>query len=314
MRYPYSPLYGLIALVMLTLGACEKEPEVLSETQAHVLLDLPYGTDSKQKMDVYLPGNRSTEETKVAIFIHGGAFMTGDRKDVERTIIDRFVSQGWAVANISYRLVNGYQIDAIPPARIDSDILIKDQVADVSAAVDYVLAHAREWAVNGHRIGVVGHSAGGTLAILYAYSDHNTAGKVKAVGNLAGAVDLAFTQYDVDNVFFTKLFIPEFMHRVTGHPFMPWNTEHSEPISPYHVVHATKPVPIINVFPENNIVLLDLPRQDRATYNRFTSRLDELGIPNHFVQINGVFHDFGGAQTQRQAIDETVTFFNEHLQ
>lgn len=314
MRQLYSPLLGLIALLTLALCACEKEPDFLSESQAHTLLDLSYGTDDKQKMDVYLPANRSIEDTKIAIFIHGGAFMTGDRKEVPQVIIDRFVSQGWAVANISYRLVNGYQIDAIPPARIDSDILIKDQVTDVSAAVDYVLAHAREWAVNGHRIGVAGHSAGGTLAILYAYSEYNAAGKVKAVGNLAGAVDLAFTQYDVDHAFFTKLFIPEFIQRVTGHPFESWNTTHSEPVSPYHVVHADKPVPIINVFPENNIVLLDLPKQDRGTYNRFTEHLNALGIPNRFVQIDGVLHDFGGAETQRKAVDETVTFFNAHLQ
>lgn len=314
MRSLYSPVFGLIVFGMLTLTGCEKEADALSEAQAHTLLDLAYGTDDKQKMDVYLPANRSTEETRVAIFIHGGAFMTGDRKDVARTIIDRYVSQGWAVANISYRLVNGDQIDSIPPARIDSDILIKDQVADVSAAVDYILAHARDWAVNGHRIGMVGHSAGGTLAILYAYSDNNASGKVKAVGNLAGAVDLAFTQYDVDNASATKLFIPEFIHRITGRAFEPGNATYSESVSPYHVVKADKPIPIINVFPEHNAVLLDLPKQDRGTYDRFTERLSALGIPNRFVEIEGVSHDFGGVETRRQAIDETISFFNEYLQ
>lgn len=313
MKHRYLSLYGLIALVVLAFASCEKEPDVISKSQPRTLRDVAYGTHEKQRMDVYLPADRSTEETKVVVFIHGGAFIAGDRKDIEQGAIDYFLSQGWAVANISYRLVNDYLLNQLIPERVDSDIQITHQVADVSAAVDYVLAHSREWAINGHRMGVVGHSAGGSLAILYAYSEHNVSGKVKAVGNWAGALDLAFTQADVDNALLTKFFIPEFIHRATGYPFDPANPVHAQAVSPHYAVHANKPVPIINIFPEFNFVL-DLPRQDRQTYNRFTDRLNSLGIPNRFVQIDGADHGFDGAQTKRHIIDETVTFFNEYLQ
>lgn len=314
MKHRYQSIYALIVPFLLVLFvSCEKEPDVISESQPRTLLDVSYGQDEKQKMDVYLPANRSTEDTKVIVFIHGGAFFAGDRKDVQKSQIDYIVSKGWAVVNISYRLVNGHEILNIPPARIDSDILITDQIADISAAVDYVLAHSREWAINGHRIGITGHSAGGSLAILYAFSDYNSSGKVKVVGNWAGALDLAFTQADADAVLLTKLFIPEFVQRTTGHPFAPENMQYQQAVSPHHVVHANKPVPIINIFPEFNFVL-DLPRQDRATYDRFTNRLNDLGIPNHFVQINGADHGFDGTQTKIRIVDETIAFFSEHLQ
>ncbi len=314
MRYLYAPVYGLIALALFTLGACEKDPDILSESKAHTLLDVAYGSHDKQKMDVYLPADRSTEETKVVVFIHGGAFFAGDRKEVDRAIIDRFVSQGWAVANISYRLVNGHGLgDDLFPPRVDSEIQVVHQVADVSAAVDYILAHSREWAINGHRMGIAGHSAGGSLALLYAYSEYNHSAKVKVVGNLAGAVDLRFTQADVDATPLTKPFIVEFIHRVTGHPFSSANRPYQEAISPHHVVHANKPIPIINVFPQLNFVL-GFPRQDRQTYDRFTNRLNTLGIPNHFIQIDGAFHDFNDSQTRRNVVDRTIEFFNEHLQ
>lgn len=313
-------IYGLFCILFIFLVSCEKEPDIISESEPRTMLDVAYGTDDKQKMDVYLPANRSTEDTKVVVFIHGGAFFAGDRKDVPKSSIDYFLSKGWAVVNISYRLVNDDKLDDFlnqiltqdPPARIDSDIQIAHQVADVSVAVDHVLAHSREWAINGHRIGVAGHSAGGTLAILYAYSDYNQSGKVKAVGNWAGALDLAFTQADLDGAVLTKLFIPEFLHRISGHPFTPDNPTHLQVISPHYVVHAIKPIPIISIFPEHNVVL-DLPRQDRQTYDRFTDRLNTLGIPNHFVQIDGADHGFGGDLTKRHVIDETVAYFNEYL-
>lgn len=309
MNKGHLSIYGFLSLLILILVSCEKDPDIISESDPRTILDVAYGSHDKQKMDVYLPANRSTEDTRVIIYAHGGGFIAGDRKDVDRVFIDHFVSQGWAVVNVSYRLVNSEWLG--PQA--NSDIQIIHQVADLSAAVDHVLAHARDWAVNGYRIGLAGHSAGGTLALLYAYSDHNRNGKVKAAANWAGALDLAFTKSDIDGLNVEAQFILyELLHRFTGHSYTPENLSHLQAISPHYVVHSEKPIPIINIFPENNDVA-DLPRQDRETYDLFTSQLNILGIPNRFVQLDGTDHGFNGNEAKIHVINETIEFFNEYL-
>lgn len=309
MKQGYLPFYGLLCILLFCIISCEKDPEVISESESRTLLDVSYGEHEKQKMDVYLPANRSTEDTKVLIYAHGGGFLAGDRKEVDPLIISHFVARGWAVVNISYRLVNS----ELPSPSFTNDIQVIDQVSDVSAAVDHVLAHAREWAINGHRIGVAGHSAGGTLALLYAYSEHNASGKVKAVANWAGALDLAFTQTEIDSFGpEIRLIIYELIRRLTGQPYSPNNMENLEAISPHYVIHTTKAIPVINIFPEHNIVG-DLPRQDIETYERFTNRLNNLGIPNRFIQIDNMDHGFHGNATKILLVESTITYFDEYL-
>lgn len=48
---------------------------------AKTMLNESYGTDPLQKMDIYLPANRSVTATKVIIMIHGGGWTGGDKSD-----------------------------------------------------------------------------------------------------------------------------------------------------------------------------------------------------------------------------------------
>lgn len=318
-RY-YLIVIGLLSFLVFPWG-CNKDPDVIKEETPRTILDVPYmssGSDEKQKMDVYLPGNRSTEDTRVLILIHGGGFVSGDRKDLARPIIDHILDKGWALVNVSYRLVNATGLDEVPPRRVESDINVRDQVDDVSAIVDFVLRNSREWAINGHRIGIAGHSAGGSLALLYAYDERNTnrndnTRKVKAVGNWAGTLDLAFDEADLAAVNPSeRLFIAEYAYRLSGYELSQANNEHFRAISPYYAANIDKRVPTISIFPEYNDVF-GLPRQDRQTYDAFTARLNELEVPNYFIQIDGADHGFGGVNNWLRILDETIGYFNESM-
>lgn len=310
--------FTLIASTFTYVG-CEKEPDVITEEAARTILDISYGNGEKQKMDVYLPANRSTEDTRVLIYIHGGSFIAGDRKEVPKAIIDYILNKGWAVVNVSYRLVDGAGLAAIPPTRVESGIVVSDQVDDIAAVVDVVLSSSRDWAVNGHRVGVAGHSAGGTLALLYAYDDRNTnridnTRKVKAAGNWAGALDLSFEASELSGITdFLRYFVLEFTRRLTGHEWNPLDLRPQQRISPYHVANADKRVPTINIFPEHNDVM-GLPKQDRETYDLFTQKLQQLQIPNRFMQIDGADHGFGPDPANWiTVIDQSLDFFGENM-
>ncbi|MBK7289651.1 MAG: hypothetical protein IPI78_05040 [Chitinophagaceae bacterium] len=52
------------------------------------MLNVAYGTDAQQKMDIYLPANRTATNTKVLILIHGGGWTSGDKTDFSSALID----------------------------------------------------------------------------------------------------------------------------------------------------------------------------------------------------------------------------------
>ncbi len=71
-----------LLLSMSILTACWRNESIaaISALPEQTLMNIAYGDDSLQKMDVYLPANRR-DSTKVLFLIHGGAWTGGDKID-----------------------------------------------------------------------------------------------------------------------------------------------------------------------------------------------------------------------------------------
>lgn len=299
-----------VGFMVLMLLACDKAEEVSYQTkaEAQIFLNLSYGTDPKQVMDVYLPPNRTSNMATI-ILIHGGSFIGGDKS--QYTVAAQSLAlSGFAVLNVNYRLVDATGVYNLPtPLHKESAVKLKDQVADISMAVDFAIAHAKEWVVSGSRLSIAGHSAGGTLGLLYAYGDKNT-NKVKAVSNLAGALDMVFTNVSGWETY--QYYILEGGYRFTGVEISVANETAYKEISPLYVANEKKRVPTLNVFPQNNYVD-GLPLQGRTTYDQFTSRLNALKVPNEFYYVKGADHAFSKPSHMQDALEKSISFFKEKL-
>ncbi len=86
--------------------------------------------------------------------------------------------RGFATANINYRL-------ASVPLNVHDPMLSND----VTAAFDYLAAHASEFHVASATFAVVGHSVGAHLALLAGYK-YNSQNRIKAVASLSGPTNL----------------------------------------------------------------------------------------------------------------------------
>jgi acetyl esterase/lipase len=254
-----------------------------------------------------LPANR-TSNTSVVIFIHGGSFIGGDKSEFT-ALAKAMAFSGYAVINVNYRLVDGEGLFDNPPKHRLSPVKVKDQVDDIAAIVDYTIGSAKKWVVNPNRIAVAGHSAGGTLALLYSYDSRN-AEKIKAVVNIAGALDFLFT--DIPNWQFLPPFALEMGYRYTGVNVEVANESHFKAISPLYAANTTKLVPTLNIFPQNNDVA-GLPKLDLQTYNRFTTRLNELKVSNEFFFMAGSDHGFSRPGDWQQVVDKTIDYLNIKL-
>jgi acetyl esterase/lipase len=107
------------------------------------------------QLDLWVPDTPAP--APLVVWVHGGAFMMGDRRYLPETlrpgqVFDALLDAGLAVATIDYR----HALEAPFPA----------QLHDAKAAVRYLRAHADELGVSTERIAAWGESAGGHIAAL----------------------------------------------------------------------------------------------------------------------------------------------------
>jgi len=168
---------GLFILILFSLvsSSCKKDdsPE---QDMSVTMLNVSYGTNSQQKMDVYLPATRSTTTTKVMIMIHGGAWNSGDKTDFNE-YVDSLKKREptYAIFNINYRLAN---VSDLFPA----------QELDIKAAVEFIYNKRQEYKISDKFV-LVGASAGAHLALLQGYK-YSTPVKPKAIIDFFGPTDL----------------------------------------------------------------------------------------------------------------------------
>lgn len=106
-----------------------------------------------QELDLYLP--QGAGPFPVIVYIHGGAFRFGDKKEIFGRFSDDIKmlnGMGIGLASINYRMSG----EAIFPAA----------VSDAKAAVRYLRSHAASLALRADAIGVWGKSAGANIALM----------------------------------------------------------------------------------------------------------------------------------------------------
>jgi acetyl esterase/lipase len=122
---------------------------------SHILrkwLDLPYASLSPaQKLDVYLPDD-GEGPFPVILFIHGGGFALGDKRDIPVLTYLKGLEHGYAVVSVNYRLSG----EAIFPAGLQ----------DIKAAIRWLRANCAQYYLDGSRIAACGGSSGGNYAAM----------------------------------------------------------------------------------------------------------------------------------------------------
>lgn len=118
------------------------------------------------------------------LIIHGGGWIAGDRR-MERPFARHLAARGYVAVPVSYRLGMAGRF----PAPVD----------DLRAAVRWLRRHAADYGIDPQHIGVLGGSAGGTLATMLGTTNGQEAmagapapgvpsGDVQAVVNIDGTV------------------------------------------------------------------------------------------------------------------------------
>ncbi len=275
------------------------------------------------KADVY---NGSLNERRpVAVWIHGGALIFGDRSGIDRALLDKLVKAGWVVVSIDYRLAPETKL----PGILDD---IKDAFAWLRAEGPKSLGAATD------RIAVLGGSAGGYLTL---ESGFLIEPRPAALVSFWGYGDVAGAWYSRPDAFYRRRpLVPETEARaavgtkaiaepppdhhrfrfylycrqnglwpkeVTGHDpetepkafdrFCP--VRHvSAGYPPTFLVHGTKDT--------------DVPHEQSVAMDRELAR---HGVPHEFVSVAGAGHGLGGVEKEQIATihDRVLSFLRRHV-
>lgn len=143
-------------------------------------VELSYGSDPLQKLDYWKP---ESTNAPLVIFVHGGGWKRGDKRDATGEKAAHYRQQGYAFASINYRLV--------PAATVEQ------QAQDVADAIAHLVTRAEALGFDCKRVALMGHSAGAHLSALIGTDLRYLKKAGLTATSLRGVIPLDGACYDV---------------------------------------------------------------------------------------------------------------------
>lgn len=161
--------FRILALCLL-LSGCAGGPRALPY---EVSPDIAYRSEPAPRQYGQLFRPAGAGPFPAVLVIHGGGWIRGEPQDVEK-YAERFAQAGYVAFNVGYRLAPEHPWPA--------------QIEDVRAALYWLRDHADELNIDSQRIGAMGYSAGGHLALMLGLQEAEF--RPAAVISGAGPTDL----------------------------------------------------------------------------------------------------------------------------
>ena len=118
--------------------------------------NIKYGEHERNVFDLWLA--ESKKPTPLAIYIHGGGFISGNKEKVSQQVVTQLLDAGISVASINYRYLS-----------IDTPLPTSHH--DARRALQFMRSKAKEWNIDKSRVAAFGGSAGAQICMWLAYSD-----------------------------------------------------------------------------------------------------------------------------------------------
>lgn len=114
--------------------------------------DISYGSDRKQRLDVYR--RDASVGGRVLVYLHGGGYFSGGKHWEGRALLHRLAARGWVCVSANYRL------------RPTADFV--DHLDDARSVLTWAQRHAQDYGGDAGTLVLAGSSAGAHLTALCA--------------------------------------------------------------------------------------------------------------------------------------------------
>ncbi len=263
--------------------------------------DVAYlGPDREEKLDVYLPDPLPADPIPAMVIIHGGGWAHGDKaKPRMQAIAQTLAEESYAVFSINYKLNIGTR-DPETNKYTLSFLAWPQNFLDCKSALRYVRAHAEQYGVDPDRIGLLGASAGGHLAMLVAATANdagmNQQGLYPEQSNDVSCIVNMYGVYDTEGKPLSPLMGATWeQKKAMGKESSP-KTYFDEELPPMLILHGTK----------DKTVSVEESRS-------LTAYLDTLGTPYHYEEIVDAPHSFDLQPEQKDLRPVVLEFLQSNL-
>ncbi|RXZ81032.1 hypothetical protein EBB07_16505 [Paenibacillaceae bacterium] len=138
------------------------EPVFEVQVQKEIIYAVNANKQGKKEslaLDLYEPVQEGEAARPLILFIHGGGFNSGDKRDA-KAIAEEWASRGYVVASANYRLRTN-------PER-DMKGTLDDALTDIGDALHWLNQHQEVYRIDTRSTAIGGDSAGGMLATAFA--------------------------------------------------------------------------------------------------------------------------------------------------
>jgi len=263
--------------------------------------------DRDEKLDLYLPAHRDKSARSPAVLIiHGGGWIGGDKAaGREFNIGTTLALHGYVAASVNYWM----HIKDRWPTNLN----------DCKNAIRFLRAHADELQIDPDRIGVIGGSAGGHLALMVAYTSDVVAlepnepyagvsDRVRCVVDMYGITDL-LTRRKTDeqgNPIGAPIQTSALLAGKAGDDRATW--ELASPV--YHINATTPPTLILQGRADTTV--------DRDQSIELAEKLKAAHVEHELILLDGIGHTFDLQTWKRKPLPRdlrpvVLDFFDRHL-
>ena len=287
-RVAFKAITPILSLVFVLPSAkATDDPKLKTER------DIVYRKENatELKLDIVSP-EKGEGPFPTVLVIHGGAWRSGDKTHVGPVLMD-FAQHGYVAVSPQYRFCPK---DIFPA-----------QVNDVKAAVRWIKTNAKKYRIDPDRIGAIGFSAGGHLALMLGVTGPNDGlegdksaaspdSRIKAVVNYFGPTDLGAK--DIPDV--SKPLVKDFLG--VSAEEKPELAAKASPRS-----YLSKDDAAILTFQGTKDPLV--PFTQAVT---LAEAMTAAGVPGRVELLIGAQHGWGGIEMEHTR-DQTFRFFDQYL-
>ncbi len=274
MRIRKTLAYPLFLACLCFLGGCDFFSPDAAEFQSNIndpikgyrpQLDLKYGPYAENTLDIYRPLSLYDTPSEVVILLHGGNWTGGAKWFLQPTVDSlQKARKNLTIVNINYRT---------GPTGTKS--LFDCQQEDIRACVDFLKKNASLYNIRKERFAIMGASAGGHIALAYAYKDEQQ--NIHTVIGMSAITDLSIKELSGPDLHNSIQFM-------VGQNYS--SSDHSKLIaaSPVHLANVRSPRTILLYGAKDDVVYL---RQQTL----LREKLLALRIPNALYFLKNETHN-----------------------
>ncbi|MBQ7117532.1 MAG: alpha/beta hydrolase [Clostridia bacterium] len=246
----------------------------INSSDAYVFANMDYGKHERQVLDLAIPKDNDGE-IGLVLFIHGGAWIAGDKDGYKDAVGSCANDLGIAAAALNYRY-------------LDESVSLHDIADDIDSALSAIKTAGEKKGVKINKVLLTGSSAGAHLSMFYAYSRKDTAPITPAaVCSYCGPTDLYDSNFYYESALGDTATVCGLMSWACGQTFTI-----EEKDSAKDALYSVSPIAYVN---ENTVptILCHGEKDDVVPYSNALSiieKFEQYGVEYEFISYPNSDH------------------------